>query len=220
MEYQKSLIAEDSSHNGLEAWQQYNNGSIFIPSVEDRHIEVLLSIERTFGSFVIKMHRPPEDATKRLVREFNAKVTVCFRDPRDIVLSAIDHGVRTRRGEDPSGAFGDIHSVEDGAKAFKLWSKIYYGWKEFGEALIIRYEDLMRDGLSSLRQLVDFLGLAISEEVIREIRDEHERKKTSAWNFNKGTSERWRSEMSLQQLATCNEMLADDITRMGYVLGS
>jgi hypothetical protein len=85
---------------------------------------------------------------------------------------------------------------------------------------MIRYEDLMREGLSSLRQLVDFLGLAISEEVIREIRDEHERKKTSAWNFNKGTSERWRSEMSPQQLATCNEMLADDITRMGYVLGS
>ena len=56
MEYQKSLIMESSARNGLDGWMEYNNGAFFIHSIQDEHLEALLSIERDFGDFVIKMH--------------------------------------------------------------------------------------------------------------------------------------------------------------------
>ena len=219
MEYQKSLIMASSSQNGLEEWVTQNNGSIFIPSIQDTHLETLLRIEREFGDLVIKMHRPPSETnTRRLVEEFSARVTCCYRDPRDIVLSAMDHGVRTRNGLDKSGAFGNIITVEDGAREFKQWARIYYGWEKYGRALMIKYEDLMADRLSILTRVANFLEMHPGKQALERICDKHEREKKSAWNFNKGTSYRWKSEMTSDQLERCNELLSEDITRMGYTI--
>jgi len=214
--YQKDLIAASSAQNGMEQWSKFNHGSVFIPTIAVDQLDALVSIERDFGDFVIKMHRPPEDSTRKLVEDFKAKVTCCFRDPRDIVLSAMDHGARTRTGLDKSGAFANIFTVQDGAREFKEWSRIYYEWQKYGHALLIRYEDLLADKLTTLTHMVKFLGMNLGAITVTEICDKHERNKQSAWNYNKGVSHRWRVEMSSEDLAWCNDMLADDITRMGY----
>ena len=216
LEYQKSLIMMSSSRNGLEEWRM-QNGMFFIPTIEDADLATLLKIENDFGDLVIKMHRPPwENNTRRIVEEFNAKVTCCYRDPRDVVLSAIDHGVRTRKGLDKSGAFANIETIDDGIREFKQWVNIYFGWHEYGHALMIKYEDLMADKLSVLKKMADYLGINPGEAVLKKIHDKHQREKETSWNFNKGTSYRWRNEMSESQLATCNELLSEEIMQMGY----
>ncbi|MEK7991072.1 MAG: sulfotransferase domain-containing protein, partial [Thiotrichaceae bacterium] len=216
LQYQIDMIKLASPENGLaELGRQYKN--LFFPYIKNKEIESFLNIEKKCGDFVIKVHsQPSHNNLKKLVEEFGAKVTCGYRDPRDIILSAMDHRLRSQNKLDISGAFLNIATIEDGIKAVKKWLNIYYGWAEYGQALMIKYEDLIANKFSTLIDIANFLKLNLDDEVLKELCDKHERNKVSSWNFNKGTSYRWQSEMSVEQIEMCNEMLHDDLIKLGY----
>ena len=218
LEYQMDLIKAKSSANGLREFKNRNEGWLWVPTVTDDLLEQMLEVDSEYGSFVFKTHGPPERNTVRLIEEFGAKLTCCFRDPRDNVLSMMDHGARTRAGGDRTGAFEQIVTVEDGVNAMKRRGKIYSGWKDNAQVLLIKYEDLMVDKLGTLKNIAQYCGIELYEMVLDSIVEKHELLKEKAWNFNKGTCYRWRSEMSAEDLALCNECIRDEITLMGYPL--
>ena len=218
-EYQKDLIRASYPINGLEEIKFHDGiNTGFVSSVTNEIFTTLCSVESKCGSFVIKTHQPPEKNVKRLVEEYGAKVTCCYRDPRDTVLSALDHGKRTRSGNNPTGAFSDMFTIENSAKEVKNWAGIYQGWIEYGQNFMIKYEDLMADQLAILSSMACFLNLSVDKENLNQIYEKHEKAKESAHNFNKGTCYRWKTEMSESEIARCNEILSDEITMMGYAL--
>ncbi|MGK7935084.1 MAG: hypothetical protein AB4206_04675 [Xenococcaceae cyanobacterium] len=80
-----------------------------------------------------------------------AKATFCYRDPRDIILSAIDHGERTRKGLDSSNACKNMLTIKDSILIVKSWTSNWYKWKEFGKVFFIKYEYLMKNKLAYLQ---------------------------------------------------------------------
>jgi len=100
----------------------------------------------------------------------------------------------------------------------KQWAAIYQGWIEYGHVLMIKYEDLMTAQLDTLLKMARFLDMDLDKQKLNQIYVKHERVKETAHNFNKGTCYRWRTEMSVDQIALCNEILSDEITMMGYSL--
>lgn len=216
--YRMDFIRTAFGTCGIEAWRDRNKGSFYIPAFSDEMLFSMLDIHSKYGSFVIKTHLPPDKYSRKLVEDHGAKVTCCYRDPRDIILSAIDHGNRTRKGLDESGAFGDIFNVADGIRNVIAWVNIYFGWLDYGHALILQYEDFIPDQAAVLQRMNDFLGLGFNHRILYQLLFDHDLKKTSRKNFNKGTCYRWKTEMDPEDIRLCNDRLHDIILEMGYQL--
>ncbi|MGF1480450.1 MAG: sulfotransferase domain-containing protein [Cyanophyceae cyanobacterium] len=212
MEYQNDLIRCLSSRNGLEAAQTLG----YLPKIECKTARALRKLSIQNGDFLVKTHSKPSFWIRELVAKDEAKVTFCFRDPRDTMLSVIDHGKRTREGLDSSGAFAEIITLRDAISFAKASIRLYYAWRKYGQALFIQYEKLMSNKMQYLEKMATYFGYPYEEQTLDDIFQKHERLKERAWNFNKGTVNRWQTEMTPEERALCNKLFNKDLVAMGY----
>ena len=164
---------------------------------------------------LLKHIRHQHSGFRFLIRLGIARATFIVRDPRDVILSAIDHGNRTEEGaaDDWFKQFTDVGtSIPLVEKVFEN----YYQWKVFGRVLILKYEDRMESPELVLKQLTDFLQLDIEDAKIRSIADQQVAKKKASHNFNKGTCRRYLSEMDPTIREQCTRQLHTTITDLGY----
>jgi hypothetical protein len=153
----------------------------------------LRQVHDSHGPFVVKTHREPTPATRELIESGIAQATFAYRDPRDCVLSALDHAERSRRGADPTGAFGNLRSVAESVAFYRdCCLGNYRAWRSYGTVLLIRYEDFMADKPGWLARMAEQFGSA------------------------KGTTERWRGEMSAEDQRYCRQSFGPDLAAMGY----
>ena len=61
-----------------------------------------------------------------------------------------------------------------------------------------------------------YFQLGLTGSILDEIYSLHESKKEKAWNYNKGLVSRWREEMNASDIRVCDELLAQEIERMGF----
>jgi hypothetical protein len=183
----------------------------------------LLTIPHLLGNtFVVKTHRAPSPHLRRLISSGVMRATYIYRDPRDVVVSAFEHGQRIRsKGE--THTFGQLHSITDAilftAHLFPIWEM----WMQPGLALTVRYEDLVAAPLKELARLSDFLAICPpSEDLCRILAayDPHQvivnEEKISALHFNRGVVGRFRDVLGPKELELCQRHLGSYIRKMGY----
>ena len=61
-----------------------------------------------------------------------------------------------------------------------------------------------------------YFNLDLKKEQIEAIYLKHEKIKNTAWNFNKGTTERYKTEMTSSDLLLCNRELKNILKDMKY----
>ncbi|MBO6783999.1 MAG: sulfotransferase [Alphaproteobacteria bacterium] len=121
--------------------------------------------ETVAGRHVIDKHPLNTDHLGLIARAFpGAKILVALRDPRDVCVSCyttdfIPNRVTTR--------FGDI---EETARAYAATMTL---WRAYRDCLPLemhsyRYEDLVHDPRTTLRNIVDFLGFAWNDRLLEE----------------------------------------------------
>ena len=211
-EYQMDIVRLARPQNGIE--QVHDLG--YMQSLNRKKVNAVHQLSARYGDLVVKTHAKPSFWSRRLIARGGARATFCFRDPRDTMLSVIDHGVRTRQGLDGSGAFAEIHTLADAVSFAKASIGLYYAWQNYGKALFICYEALMRDKVEHLSRMATYFGYACKEEALRSIYEKHEVLKKQAWNFNTGEVERWRREMEPEWVVQCERLFGDDLVAMGY----
>ena len=215
--YQQDLLSMLNSDNKT-AQKKYKRlsylGFTRVIGIKAFLIAVFISIK--YGDIVIKTHSKPTLFIKLLIALKLAKATFCYRDPRDVILSAIDHGTRTRKGLDSSNAFRNMTTINNSLNKVKNWTKKWYAWKKFDNVLFIRYENLVESKVSCLQAMSSYFDLGLQEEQITEIYVKNENIKKSAWNFNKGTSQRYKTEMDSFNLQLCNRELENVLEDMQY----
>ncbi|MBE9193187.1 sulfotransferase domain-containing protein [Gloeocapsopsis crepidinum LEGE 06123] len=187
----------------------------YIQSFNIINISRLICISFRGGDAVIKTHSKPVTLIKLLLFLGLAKATFCYRDPRDVILSAIDYGSRTRKGLDSTGAFQDFQNIIDSIPKIKNCCKNWQQWQKVKNVLFIKYEDLMQDKLVQLKNLAAHFELELNEDELR-IHNKHEKLKSQAWNFNKGTIQRYKTEMNCEELKLCNTAFQRELMSMGY----
>ncbi len=74
----------------------------------------------------------------------------------------------------------------------------------------------MENKLSYLQQMSDYFNRRLKKEQIKEIYLKHEKIKKTAWNFNKGTTERYKTEMNGSDLFLCDRELKNILKDMNY----
>ncbi|MFH0756863.1 MAG: sulfotransferase domain-containing protein [Bacteroidota bacterium] len=226
-QYQIDLIDFSNPSNGqleifnygynIDVYSDSSNRGFFV-DIDEPAFQLLTSIESEYGDFVVKTHCVPNLWIHKMITENGAKATFCYRDLRDIILSALDHGKRTRAEMDRSGAYRDLQTIGQGIDRIKQWFEMFVKWQSFEKVLMIKYEEMMYDKEAFLITLSSHLQLSLPESDIFAILAKHESLKHSAWNFNVGKIYRWRDEMSREQIQECNEALREEILYLGYSL--
>jgi Sulfotransferase domain len=183
----------------------------------------LLTIPHFLGNtFAVKTHRAPSANLRRLMSLGIVRATYIYRDPRDVVVSAFEHGQKIRsKGE--SHTFAKLQSIPDAIVFTAHLLPIWDMWMQPGLALAMRYEDLVAHPRKELERLAEFLALRVSSGILcqvlatyhldRVVTDED---KISALHFNQGVVERYREVLGPKELALCQQYFGDYIRKMGY----
>lgn len=181
----------------------------------------LLWYSRREGPFVVKTHRGPTRLLRFLLRTGMVKVVYIFRDPRDALLSAMDHGRRI-------AAAGEIHtfaallSFDQAFTAVKAWASKWQQWSACGGVHLLRYEDLLSDPAKEMEKIVAYLGFDARPVDIAATLAAYNREKAGAsdkseyLHFNVGISSRYRSEMPEDQKRRFRLEMGELLARMGY----
>ena len=186
-----------------------------------RNLYSLLKPHFKGESLVVKAHSGPRPTLLGLIAIGWIKVTYNYRDPRDVVLSMLDHGRRVRESN-PRHRLAQLDSVEDAARLVQRELAMgWVLWKRLGCALMVRYEDLYEDPQNEVRRLSEFLQLNLSVSVVQSIVERYSiktatEKVKSDMHLNRAKIGRWRQALSQKELDVCRRYLGELVEEMGY----
>lgn len=166
--------------------------------------ELLSEIERHTGGqdIVLKTHGPPRGDVAKLVAAGKVLASASIRDPREIALSMIDHGARSRRWR--IMRFSEFVTLADTLNAIDIQLGCLREWTATERMAVFRYNDICYDSAAVIRTIADQIGASIDvESVLHRFRD-----KGTIGQFSKGKALRY-SEMSAADQAIFLERYAD-----------
>lgn len=219
--YTREIVELAFPENGIQHVREMNKANKFrgvgnfVNPLDDNTVDRLLAISQEQGPIVIKSHSSLSPRLVSLISSGEIIATFAFRDPRDMMLSAIDHHLR--RKADGFVEFQGFTNVMDSMDAASWWCEIACRWVESGLATLFRYEDTVSQPLRTIQRIRDTIGVDVDDATLEKIvRDEEARKTLGRNQFNKGAVTRFRDEMTPEEIAQCAASLGHYITRLGY----
>jgi len=201
--------------------KQYNNSIALSYS----NLLRLASIARREGSFAVKTHQRPNVLLRLMLALGQVKVIYVYRDPRDVMLSAMDHGKRIiERGE--KHGFAQMTDFDSALNNVRRWCIVGRSYWRLRGAISVSYEQLMHHPLDVVGRLMDYLGLKVDAVVVKAILDRYSRDHVSdpdlrsALHLNKAETDRYVREMTGEQTKRVNAELGWFIEEAGYSLGA
>lgn len=205
-------------HGFTDLLKHYNCN---IGELVENNLEPLLPIHESGSSFVVKTHRAPTSFLKRLMKQGVVKVTCIYRDPRDVVLSAMDHGKKIR---EKGGNHSFVHctTTAETTPRVKSWLETsIMDWLKLKDVLSVKYEELLENPTRELEKLCNFLGIDYShidlQTLYKKYRSGNLDDAAKGYlHFNVGKAGRFHSTMSVEDLEICNRHFSKYYQELGY----
>ena len=216
---QQEILGLQNAKNGQSKLLEKYEGR-FIHYFSPKVLLNIRYIDKHYGSIIVKCHKPKNLLLDYYFKFSNTKMTITYRDPRDVILSMIDHGNRTRNTGNTSGPFAHCYDVIDLIPRVQKMFKSLEFWKSKEYVFPIKYEEFMRDKISVLGEMSEFLQWSVQEEMLNKIIAHHDNQKFQTRNYNVGSTQRWRLEMTDKEKDACLEAFRPYLMRLGYSLYS
>lgn len=174
-----------------------------------------------FGPVVIKTHAGPGFFVRTLLSLGLARAYYSIRDPRDVLLSALDHGKKARAKKnlsDSDKAFAPFMKREDLLPALGMHFERYKSWEKDGRVLIVRYEELLQNPEKELEKIASYFQRTEWIKFIPETVKWFGEHRSETINFNKGVVTRFVSELSAEETALIERDMKEVILAMNYKL--
>jgi hypothetical protein len=189
--------------------------NMFVKDFSEKTLQNLRALARRHGPVAVKMHEPFREDLLELMECGKARMVFSHRDPRDMILSAMDH--RHRAAGKGEKVFQEFRSVEHALPEVKWWCELACAWNESGLACVVKYVDLVQDPLFELCRISQYLGFNFSASRLqRLIAWEAEVRRYGVNQFNQGAVTRFASEMSAADQELCRRELGPYLDRLGY----
>jgi hypothetical protein len=211
------------THEPIEAFHQ---GDKIKSGLTFSELNRLSKSARLGFSYPVKTHSAPTLSLPlfgSLTR--GIKISYIYRDPRDVVLSVLDHAKKARE-QDIRINLRDITSFSQAVDFVEVELVKWKKWKiyaSFFEVHMVKYEHLVDDTMSELKRLAAFLRLNAPEEKLKHIIKKHSRqsnkeieKITNRTHLNKGIAKRYLEEMDQGLLNHCERRFMPYLEDMGY----
>lgn len=173
-------------------------------------------------------NRPRYYAEKNLAPEWLARLVspaakeiFLVRDPRDMICSSL--AFNAKRGYQAFGrqdVTSDLEYIAHRAAMALPW--VVLPWKErCGDALLVRYEDMVDSPQATLTRILTFLDLDHDAQTVREIleqvaADETLRSMHATASDVSSSVGRWRSELSREMIAACEDAFGEYLATFHY----
>ena len=201
----------------LEAIMKWHNNNIGELSLKKLIRLWLISVHD--GPFTVKTHQGPKSSTKALSKLGLIRIVYCYRDPRDALLSAVDHGKKIL-AEGGGHTFAGMVDFDKASKKVKSWLGIWKRYNSMTGVLMVRYEDLIEKSFEIMQRIVAFLKVSVNDKKLEDIiwtfsRNNPDGERTGM-HFNKAKSYRYRTEFTEAQKKKCQDAFGEFIEAMGY----
>lgn len=143
-------------------------------------------------SAVIKTHGAPDRHVLDAVEHGDVFASAVIRDPREIALSLLDHGRRSRNLG--VGDFADFMTPTDTFSALDDQFARLSRWLQSGKVLLLTYDEIAFDTEFAVQRIIDQLGLPVAAAAVLSALPDRDKVE----QFNKGVSQRFASEMSVE----------------------
>ena len=132
---------------GVQGLLQRYHTPTFQARLSHRRLRRLEAILADGHTLVFKTHRPPTAALRERIAHGSAVATYLLRDPRDVVVSALDQGAKMRaQGALPFRGFARLTSFDRAARWLeRRLLPVWQQWASIDGVLTLRYEDLLAD---------------------------------------------------------------------------
>jgi hypothetical protein len=201
----------------LEDLMKWHNNNIGELSLQKLIRLWLISIQD--GSFAVKTHKGPKRSTKVLNTLGLLRIVYCYRDPRDVLLSAVDHGKRIIE-EGGNHTFAKMVDSDKASKKVKSWLGVWERYNDMTGVMMVKYEDMMEKPIENTKKMVAFLKISVTNEQLEDIiwkfsRDNPDGDR-SGMHFNKAKTHRYKTEITEAQKTKYQEAFGDYLEAMGY----
>jgi len=196
--------------------QQHNN------NIGPMHLKKLLRlwvVSLKESKFAVKTHSRPTWGAKILNTAGLIKIIYCYRDPRDVLLSAMDHG---KKSLDQGIQDNFIHMTEfdTALRHVKGWVEIWKQYHAIPGVFMVKYEELMNNPLATMQTISHFLSLSLDEPTIQSILWKYSQKNPdgnrTGLHLNKAVIARYLNEMNDEQNKKVTDTLANALKEMEY----
>lgn len=144
------------------------------------------------GSVVIKTHSAPDRLVIEEVDGGRVFASAAIRDPREVALSLIDHGERSR--SQSIADFAEFRQPRDTMKLLDDQYRRLMFWLQSRRVLVVPYDEVSFDTEQSIQRIARQIGASVSAaDVLRLLP-----RKSEIAQFNKGQQRRYEAEMSLE----------------------
>ena len=167
-----------------------NSPEDYIDPVSEKNLDL---IREDVGDLpvVIKTHGDVTPAAARLVAEGTAQVFASYRDLRDVALSLLDHGARSRAKGIKD--FSEFHELTDTLEDIRVQVQRFENWVQLCKPLLLSYDEICFDTRSMIPRIAERLGVSVDVELIS---NEFASNNASIGQFNKGEKRRFEREMN------------------------
>lgn len=204
---------------GLEKFVEHYNCNVGELAWEK--LKPLISLHFKGKSFAVKTHNPPTSLSAWLTRLNILRPTFIYRDPRDVVLSALAHGKKiVAKGENHT--FAVCTSIEKTIPMVRSWlDATALPWLQSKSVHTAKYEDLIQEPLKEMKRLAEFLDISMDDSKLADIYGKYDPRSLDDFqrdylHFNKGKTGDFRNTMSPRELEMCNRQFGSHLAAMGY----
>ena len=223
--YQKSILENSIIKNGQKEFEQLIKEGIiagvgiFVYNLElPETLGKLTSLSEAIGPFIVKTHSNLTAEILELLKNKQILATYIHRDPRDVILSAIDHGTRPLDHPTMSPFFLQFNSVQNSIPLVKKFCRTGIDWVRSGLCEVYTYHNLIVDPAKEISRFCEFIHVRQNSSFIQELINTFTVNKIK-WRrqFNTGKLLRYIDEMSPQEIEICNQEMFEEMQILGYL---
>jgi hypothetical protein len=221
---QRDVLMSFIKDNAQEAFEasiimgEFSGIGYFVDNIDTP--EILLKLKQfgdKHGPFLVKSHCNLSGELEEMITQKIILASYIHRDPRDVILSAIDHGKRPVRNPMIGNFFSQFIDVPSSIPLVQSFCTVAIQWINQSDVLKYTYHELLNDPVTAIITFTKALEInPEANQLQRIISHQLSFKETGKRQFNTGKILRFREEMSSSDLHLCNKILINEIISLGY----
>ncbi|MCF6272980.1 MAG: hypothetical protein L3J37_07280 [Rhodobacteraceae bacterium] len=140
----------------------------FVNHISDRQLEELKQAARKCGyPIVLKTHMRPDPGVVKMIQSGEAIAHAGYRDPRDMILSMLDHATRSRASGESN--FAELTSIPQVLANIRHQFNTLTAWLRLPGTLPIYFEDAAFETEVTAQRILNRLKLSFDPAILADI---------------------------------------------------